>query len=503
VESIVRKLLSVISAALAAVAGLIWLGAPTAHADTTPRLRIMPIGDSVTWGVGSSSTSSYRADLWNRITGAGYSLDFVGGARSGALPDPDNEGHSGWRIDQVADLVPCGVAGSRPNMVTLHLGTNDMGQDYQVGQAPQRLGALIDRIVAADPGVTVLVASLVPSADPAVESRIAAFNQQIPGLVAQRQNAGAHIRYVDMSAVTTANLSDPLHPNDEGYQKMSAAFFAGVQQSLDAGWVTDPGPPTVGCVQGAIRGVQSVRCLDVHGGGAANGAPAGLWDCTEGASQQQWTTTATREIRVFGDKCLDASGGGTADGTPVLIWDCTGGPNQQWTVGLDGTIVGAASGKCLEAAAQGTANDTPARVWNCNGGTNQRWATSIKGALRGAESGRCADVSGGSTAPGAALALWECNGAGNQAWTATVSGQLTVFDNRCLDVKGGDTADGTTVVIWNCTDAGHQQWSLEADGTVRSAVSGKCLDVAAHGTANNTALGIWTCTGSANQKWSR
>src|SRR5206468_1611540 len=153
--------------------------------------------------------------------------------------DPDNEGHPGWRIDQIADLARCGVAGARPNVVTLHLGTNDMGQDYQVATAAQRLGALVDQLLAADPGVTVLVSSLVPSSDPAVESRIAAFNQQIPQVVAQRANDGAHVRFVDMSAVTTADLSDTLHPNDAGYRKMAGAFFAGLQAAIGAGWVTE------------------------------------------------------------------------------------------------------------------------------------------------------------------------------------------------------------------------------------------------------------------------
>jgi hypothetical protein len=78
-------------AALVAILVLAGPGVPAAHA-AGPALRVMPLGDSITWGDGSSTTSSYRADLWNSITGAGFPLDLVGSLQSGALPDRDHEG---------------------------------------------------------------------------------------------------------------------------------------------------------------------------------------------------------------------------------------------------------------------------------------------------------------------------------------------------------------------------------------------------------------------------
>ena len=478
-----KKRLSALALALVGVTGLVAFGMPDAHADATPPLRIMPLGDSITYGLGSSTTSSYRADLWNKLTATGAQLDFVGSAHSGALPDTDNEGHSGWRIDQIADIASCAVAKSRPNLVTLHLGTNDMGQDYQTGTAPQRLGALVDQLLAADPGVTVLVASLVPSNDPAEQARTVTFNQQLPGLVGQQQAAGKHVRLVDMSAVTTSDLSDPWHPNDNGYRKMATAFAAGVQDSIGAGWISSPAAPGTGCAHGVIRNGASGQCLDA-------GAGVQLWDCN-GGDNQQFSTTAAGEIR-FAGRCLDAGW----DRSTVQLWDCNGGTNQKWTVVPDGAIVGTESGKCLDAGAR-------IQLWDCNGGANQRWLSSVAGVLRGQESGRCADVSGGSTAPGAKPVLWDCNGAANQAWTSTANGLLTVYDNRCLDVSGGGTTDGTPVVIWSCNGGANQLWAVRADGSVVSAATGKCLDAAFDGTANSTALVLWTCTGGANQKWNR
>src|SRR5262249_13855023 len=134
--------------ALLAVAGSTVLAAPARASLATRPIRVMPLGDSITYGVGSSSGSSYRADLWRRlVTQAGYNIDFVGSQRSGSLPDTDNEGHSGWRIDQIAASVDGWLSTYQPDVVLLHIGTNDMNQNYQVDTAPQRLGALIDRIL--------------------------------------------------------------------------------------------------------------------------------------------------------------------------------------------------------------------------------------------------------------------------------------------------------------------------------------------------------------------
>src|SRR5690242_19344551 len=71
-------------------------------AATATPLRLMPLGDSITWGYASPSGNGYRGYLYNDLAGEGHSSDFVGSLRNGTMSDPDNEGHSGWRIDQVA-----------------------------------------------------------------------------------------------------------------------------------------------------------------------------------------------------------------------------------------------------------------------------------------------------------------------------------------------------------------------------------------------------------------
>ncbi|MEU4220437.1 glycoside hydrolase family 97 catalytic domain-containing protein [Actinoplanes sp. NPDC026623] len=124
---------------------------------------------------------------------------------------------------------------------------------------------------------------------------------------------------------------------------------------------------------GVLKGEGSGRCVDVPFAGQANRTRVELFDCHGGANQT-WTSTTSKELRVYGVKCLDVDGGGTADGTPVTIFDCTGGANQQWSLAADGTVVSAASGKCLDAVGAATANGTQLQIWPCNGGANQRWS---------------------------------------------------------------------------------------------------------------------------------
>ncbi|MFI9592606.1 PHB depolymerase family esterase [Nonomuraea sp. NPDC052265] len=131
---------------------------------------------------------------------------------------------------------------------------------------------------------------------------------------------------------------------------------------------TSPGPAPGGQVKNAGSG----RCLDVAGASQANGAQAQIWDC-HGQPNQQWTSTASGELRVYGGKCLDVANRATADGSGVIIWDCGGQSNQKWRFNSDGSITAVGADKCLDVPSNSTANGTRLQIWTCNGGSNQRW----------------------------------------------------------------------------------------------------------------------------------
>ncbi|WP_327035067.1 FG-GAP-like repeat-containing protein [Micromonospora ureilytica] len=208
-------------------------------------LRLLPLGDSITHGVGGSPAGTgYRAHLWNLLSDNPGSLDFVGSADSGDLSDTDHEGHPGWRIDRIHELVSdCTMRRYRPNVVALHIGTNDLRSSDGADTAPDRLRALIERIVERAPETTVLVATLVPSLDSATNARIQQYNARIPGIVEELDSNGLPVRLVDMNAVTTADMTDGLHPNNNGYRKMAEAYDRAVESALAEGLIR---PPMIG-----------------------------------------------------------------------------------------------------------------------------------------------------------------------------------------------------------------------------------------------------------------
>jgi lysophospholipase L1-like esterase len=349
------------------VIATILLVSGTAAAETNSGVRVMPLGDSITDGF--NVPGGYRIDLWQRMVGGGHTVDLVGSGFNGPaqLGDHDHEGHSGWRIDQIDANIVTWLRATNPHTVLLHIGTNDMNQNFAIATAPARLAALVDHILANAPGVELFVAQIIPARDATVESRIMAFNAALPGAL---QGKGPHVHVLNMhSVLTTADLADGLHPSAAGYAKMAAAWFAALQSVPVS--LAPSGPP-VGSPVGLVN-PNAARCLDVSGASTAAGTPTIIWDC-HGRINQQWTRTAAGEVRVYGTSCLDVEAGGTANGTRVIIWPCHGGANQQWSFRPNGSVVAVGAGKCLNLAGAGTANGVSVQISDCNGTGAQQWA---------------------------------------------------------------------------------------------------------------------------------
>ena len=112
-------------------------------------LRILPLGDATTWGWQpnqENGTDGYRARLLRELVRARYhSVDFVGTQHSGFMDNNDNEGHEGHTISQLQGVMRDGLQ-MRPNLVLLHVGTNDLARPESMAErwsdAPNRLASL-------------------------------------------------------------------------------------------------------------------------------------------------------------------------------------------------------------------------------------------------------------------------------------------------------------------------------------------------------------------------
>ncbi|MEU5977917.1 FG-GAP-like repeat-containing protein [Streptomyces sp. NPDC047315] len=276
-----------------------------------PRLAVMPIGDSITQGVGSSTGNGYRDYLRNHLQGRVGTLDFVGSLQHGNMPDPDHEGHSGFLIEQVAADIESWLYAAKPNVITLHLGSNDINRNHEVATAPARLGNLMDRILAVAPDVTILVAGIVPNYRQAVGDRVNAFNNALPGVVAARQANGFKVFQVNFPRLKVNDLPDGLHPNDNGYRKMARGFYDVLARPEVRGVITEnvtvaPAPPGAGLTLGdqdvdfdadgradyLVVGTNgSVRAL-LNRGGDNRGGWEDLGQVASGSSQ--WTGDQVR-----------------------------------------------------------------------------------------------------------------------------------------------------------------------------------------------------------------
>jgi lysophospholipase L1-like esterase len=212
-----------------AVAGLATAANPAA-AESNGGVRVMPLGDSITEG--TQVPGGYRIGLWQRLTAGGYRVDLVGSQFNGpaALGDHDHEGHPGWRIDQIDANIAGWLTATTPHTVLLHIGTNDVLQNYNLSTAPSRLSTLIDHITAGAPTAEVFVATIIPLSSASQEAAARTFNAAIPGIVQGKAAAGKHVHLVDMhAALTAADLIDGIHPTAAGYDKMAAAWYAALR----------------------------------------------------------------------------------------------------------------------------------------------------------------------------------------------------------------------------------------------------------------------------------
>jgi lysophospholipase L1-like esterase len=233
---------AVTTAAIAAAA----VGAGNANAESNGGVRVMPLGDSITEG--TQVPGGYRIGLWQRLVNGGYRVDFVGSQFNGPanLGDHDHEGHPGWRIDQIDANIVSWLNTYQPHTVLLHIGTNDVLQNYNVSGAPARLSTLIDHITATAPSAEVFVAQIIPLANAGQESAVRTFNAAIPGIVQSKASSGKHVHLVDMhSALTASDLTDGIHPTAAGYDKMAATWYSAllsVPGSIGSAGGTSPSP---------------------------------------------------------------------------------------------------------------------------------------------------------------------------------------------------------------------------------------------------------------------
>ncbi|KAK8051102.1 hypothetical protein PG993_002487 [Apiospora rasikravindrae] len=279
------------------------------RADAVP-LRIMPVGASVTFGVGSTTGDSYRKDLLDLLKAQGMTAEMVGSKQNGKdFANNQVEATSGFVIAQIAKSVKAAAPKFKPNLVLLDAGTNNCNKGGEVPDAGQSVAAMIDDIYQSSPGATVVLATVLANKDAAQDKCRQGVNAQYQTLAADMAAKKAKFVLVDMRSPegpTTADLHDSRHPNDAGYAKMAAVWLKGIQEAQTKGFLTAPvaaetsGPSEKHKKGGNQQGAAKNSTEPATGGGKHN----------KGGQQQGGAKNATQPATGGGSGSKNGNKGG-------------------------------------------------------------------------------------------------------------------------------------------------------------------------------------------------
>jgi lysophospholipase L1-like esterase len=197
-------------------------------------LRLMPLGGSVTYGVGSLEGNGYRKLLQDLLLSNGYEVRIVGSRKAGSMHNNENEGWRGCRLDQIESKARRSIATVKPNLFTINAGSNDCLQNFQLDAFGERMDNMLEYLWQASPFSTVVLSTLLVNADKQVNSRVLRVNSSLRDLVLSKEAERKRIVLADMYSPEGPQLNDLMdgtHPNDEGYKKMADIWFNAIQQA--------------------------------------------------------------------------------------------------------------------------------------------------------------------------------------------------------------------------------------------------------------------------------
>jgi lysophospholipase L1-like esterase len=214
----------------------------------------MPLGDSITYGVGSGGTdleefiTGYRQPLYLSLINAGYYVDFFGSLHTGQSATPlfdyDHEGHPGWHAKGgigggLAPNIFNWLSLNPADIVLLHIGTNDISDgDQNVDEVAE----ILDNIDLFSGDTTVILARIINRKT--YSATTTDFNNSVEAMAEDRIANGDKIIIVDQEDALNygTDMADNLHPNDSGYSKMAAIWFNALETILP---VCEQIPPSI------------------------------------------------------------------------------------------------------------------------------------------------------------------------------------------------------------------------------------------------------------------
>lgn len=226
---------------------LLFAVAPLLMGLAEPRtLKILPLGDSITFGEvkGENYESGYRKPLEAMLleaTGGSKAAQLKNGKHLPAIKivgtqeDPyhrHHDGYSGWRLDNIDSIIERIMPATKPDIILMHLGTNDVYQGTDDATLEKRADQLLSHIHKLAPKSIVLVATIIPMCSGKMvlggqDKRVAPYNAILKKVIEKHIAQGETLRLVDMyekADMKCEDMPDGAHPGAVGYRKMAVTW---------------------------------------------------------------------------------------------------------------------------------------------------------------------------------------------------------------------------------------------------------------------------------------
>ena len=203
------------------------------------KVAIMPLGASRVQG-NRPVFESYRYALWKELINGNWSVDFVGTQTDSShyddyqnyCFDDDHEGHSGWTSKQINNAIGDWLKKTdTPDVVLFSSpGGNDALQGETLASILPNIIAIIDKIQAHNPNVTILIEQMTPAKSIFMNAEITAAFEQIHtiiGEIASRKTTEtSKVIAVDMATgFSDKFLADNIHYNVEGAKFVAEKYY--------------------------------------------------------------------------------------------------------------------------------------------------------------------------------------------------------------------------------------------------------------------------------------
>ena len=279
---------------------LAWcLGLVSSRDAAAAPARIVTIGDSITQGDNSHNT--WRRPLWQSLTNAGFSVDFVGSTnrhhlsagQPGVFPpwpdfDLDHEGHWEFTADALAAALPGWLTHyPPPDIALLHAGTRDCILGEAMTNTVLDLKAIIDTLRARHPRIVILLAKIIPTSYSATATaNVTNLNAQIDGLAASKTTPASPVIIVDQYTGFSAGADtyDGIRPNSTtGEPKLAQKWFTTLRVVLQ--------PPRLTRIDKLTNNTARLSATGVNGV---------IYRLLAGTNLLSWTSIATNTASPSG-----------------------------------------------------------------------------------------------------------------------------------------------------------------------------------------------------------